>query len=152
MLIFFLLLLNFKDEPAEHANKPSSYRQAREVMKEYPPDTPDLSRDLVQLDIPNKLFGQLAPDVALRSSEAIGSLIQVSESIFHFFKVNFNSIFSSFASFNLEYGPSLCGACAIFQAITGQNVDCKRFVSTASDNAGPSSTGCNTGRRKCERS
>lgn len=56
---------------------PSNLRRVREVEKSIPADTPELSRDLVQLDIPNKLFGQLAPDVALRSSEAIGSLIQV---------------------------------------------------------------------------
>lgn len=69
---------NSKDEDAIHANPPSKVRNVRQVFKVYPPDTPDLSRDLVQLDIPNKLFGQLAPDVALRSSEALGGLLQVS--------------------------------------------------------------------------
>lgn len=74
----YFFLLNFKDDGEAHANAPSKVRQVREVVKVYPPDTPDLSRDLVMLDIPNKLFGQLAPDVALRSSEALGGLLQVS--------------------------------------------------------------------------
>lgn len=76
--LYFSFILNFKDEDNIHVNEPLSVRQAREVVKEFPPDTPDLSREVVQLDIPNKLFGQLAPDVAIRSSELIGSLIQVS--------------------------------------------------------------------------
>lgn len=77
--MFTFLLPKFKDDDEIHANvEPPRVRQARAVMKEYPPDTPDLDRKEVNLDIPIALFGQLSLDVAIRTSEILGVLIQVS--------------------------------------------------------------------------
>lgn len=58
-----------------HANEPSRVRQARQIVKIYPPDTPELGREMVQLDIPAELFAATA--TALLSNEAIGNLVQV---------------------------------------------------------------------------
>lgn len=70
--------LNLKDENRVHAKEPLGVRHARDVMimKEFPPDTPEISREMAQLDIPSELFGQSA-DISLRASEVVGSLIQV---------------------------------------------------------------------------
>lgn len=75
--------LNCKDDDESRANDPSRVRQSREVEKEYPPDTPDLNRDMVMLDIPSTLYG-LSADISLRASEVIGRLIQVGTFLNHF--------------------------------------------------------------------
>lgn len=70
--------LNLKDENRVQSKEPLGVRHARDVMivKEFPPDTPEIGREMVQLDIPSELFGQSA-DISLRASEVVGSLIQV---------------------------------------------------------------------------
>lgn len=132
------LLLGFKNADETHANEPSSVRQTREIEKEFPPDTPDLDRIELRLDIPTKLFGQLAPDVAIRASTVIGSLIQVS--YFYFLIPNFKAISIDFwviFFFKLEHSSSLCGIHTIFQAVVGQSIVRKRFISTRRNNFGP---------------
>lgn len=128
------LIYIFKDEDFDDDNNAPHVRvtRATPVLPDgVTDDTPDFDREMVMLDIPDKLFGSsfsMLTDI----TQILGKWVQVRwSSLTAEPKLSFDNFILVFL---LEFGATLRSVCATFQAAAGHSTDCEGIESTAVDN------------------